>query len=94
MVLTELTEDDDLSQLLLEAEQDGLSMTTTPTAPPSMLEAPSFGEDLINGSTSSPNGSPAKTTNPLNTVSTPSNGFSDKLNRSALAAEEDKTAKR
>lgn len=79
MGLTELTEDDELAQLLLEAESDDL-MTTAPN----VVEPPSFGEDLINGSTSSPTASPTKTALPA----TPSNGFSDRLNRSALAGDD------
>lgn len=77
MVQTELTEDDELAQLLLEAESDEVS-TTAPT----VLETPSFGDDLINNATSSPKPS----SNPPHTTSqTPANGFSDKLNRSAVA---------
>lgn len=82
MVLTQTTEDDDLAQLLLEAESEEL------TSAPSALETtPSFGDALING-TSSPSASPTRPTNPTppTVCTTPSNGFSDRLNRSASAA--------
>lgn len=89
MVLTEQNEDDDLAQLLMEAENELLHDPVTSTTAPALLEASSFGDDLVKGTTSSPTGTPTKATSPVPSTSKQSNGFSDVLNRSAAARGED-----